>query len=103
MIRRFVNEKNMIVIIAIFAVLFSFAHMDAGASFSGETNTIHDLGHDYSAEQHAHGCGTCHFHAHIQRASSRVDPATSLAGFWPLSLEKSPQAHIGPLLRPPSA
>ncbi len=103
MIKRSNNENAILALIAIFAVLISFAQMDVGISLSSEAHAIVDLGHEQSQDQHAHGCGICHSYAHVLEAGMKVEPDFLAVTFGRSISELSPQFHSGPPLRPPSA
>ena len=103
MIGRRNKETALFALIAIFAVLVSFAHVDGSEVRSGEAHAVIDLDHEHTTDQHAHGCGTCHFHAYIENVGMKVEPTTLAPNRLILSSELLRQTNIDPLLRPPSA
>jgi len=93
----------MIALIAVVAVVASVAHTDATMTYASDTTVVVDFDHEHTSDTHAHGCGTCHFHANLRWAGFR-EPLVAQKGFRVvLGYDFHPLGFLDPLLRPPSA
>jgi len=93
----------MIALVAVVAVVASIAHAEATTAHTLDATVVIDLDNEHTLDNHAHGCGTCHFHANLQWSGLGELMVAQKGSRVVLHYDFRPQGYIDPLLRPPSA